>query len=255
MKTFDSDGVEIAFYEEGEGEPILLIHGFASNAHVNWIYPNWAKELARAGRRVIMVDNRGHGASDKLYDVNAYSSPEMAEDARRLLDHLDIEKADVMGYSMGARISAFLSINHPERVRTVVFGGLGNGMVTGVGAPEPIAAALEAPSLDAVKHATGRTFRQFAEQTGSDLKALAACMRSSRQKITPDELATLNTPALVAVGTRDVVAGSAQALADLLPDAEVLDIVDRDHMLAVGDKIYKAGVLDFLARRSLPLRN
>ncbi|MBB4301707.1 pimeloyl-ACP methyl ester carboxylesterase [Rhodobium orientis] len=249
MTHFDSDGVSIAYYEEGEGTPILLIHGFASNAHVNWVYPGWVRDLSRAGRRVISIDNRGHGDSEKLYDTDAYGAPTMAEDAKRLLDHLDIERADVMGYSMGARITAFLGLNHPDRVRSVIFGGLGYGMVTGVGTPEPIAEALEAPSLDDVRHATGRTFRQFAEQTGSDLKALAACMRSSRQKIAPEMLSELQPPALVAVGTRDAIAGSPQALADLIPNADVLHIPDRDHMLAVGDKVYKAGVMDFLARQ------
>jgi len=235
MQTFDSDGVSIAYYEEGAGDPILLIHGFASNAHVNWVYTGWVKALTAAGHRVIMIDNRGHGASEKLYDAEAYGAPEMAEDARRLLDHLGIRHADVMGYSMGARISAFLAINHPTRVRKVIFGGLGLGMVTGVGAPEPIVAALEAPSLADVVHATGRSFRQFAEQTGGDLKALAACMRSSRQKISPEMLAKVRAPVLVAIGTRDVIAGSASGLADLLADA-------------VGDKTYKAGVLSFLGR-------
>lgn len=250
MKTFDSDGVRIAYCEEGAGDPILLIHGFASNGHVNWVYPGWVKTLTEAGRRVIYVDNRGHGESQKLYDTEAYGAPTMAEDARRLLDHLGIERADVMGYSMGARISAFLSLNHPERVRNVIFGGLGLGMVTGVGTPEPIAEALEAASLDDVTHASGRAFRIFADQTKSDRRALAACMRSSRQKIAAETLAGLEAPVLVAVGTRDVIAGSAKGLAGLLPNAEVLDIPGRDHMVAVGDKVYKAGVLDFLARHS-----
>lgn len=250
MKTFDSDGVRIAYYEHGQGDPILLIHGFASNAHVNWVYPGWVKSLTDNGRRVILVDNRGHGESEKLHEKEAYGAPTMAEDVRRLLDHLDIARADVMGYSMGARISAFLSLNHGERVRSVIFGGLGYGMVTGVGAPEPIAEALEAASVDEVTHATGRAFRLFAEQTKSDLKALAACMRSSRQKIGADMLAGLDKPVLVAVGTRDVVAGSAAKLAEILPNAEVLDIPNRDHMLAVGDKVFKAGALDFLQRNS-----
>ncbi len=250
MKSFDSDGVRVAYYDEGRGDPILLIHGFASNAHVNWIYPGWVKTLVASGRRVISIDNRGHGESEKLHDKEAYGAPTMAEDVRRLLDHLGVERADVMGYSMGARISAFLSLNHAERVRSIVFGGLGMGMVTGVGAPEPIAEALEAASLDDVSHATGRAFRLFAEQTKSDLKALAACMRSSRQKIAAETLSKLDKPVLVAVGTRDVVAGSAARLAEILPKAEVLDIPNRDHMLAVGDKVYKAGALDFLQRHS-----
>ena len=117
MHKFNSDGVEIAYEMAGEGEPILLIHGFASTGRVNWWDTGWVKTLTEAGRRVITIDNRGHGNSEKLYDPVFYPGSEMAEDARRLLDHLGIDQADVMGYSMGARISAYLTMNNPGRVR------------------------------------------------------------------------------------------------------------------------------------------
>jgi len=173
----------------------------------------------------------------------------MAEDVRALLDHLGLASADVMGYSMGARIAAFLALAHPARVRSVIFGGLGGHLVDGVGLPETIADALEAPSLAAVTDPQGHMFRAFAEETKSDLKALAACIRGSRQTLTRAEIAAIRMPALVAVGTKDVVAGSAQELAALLPAGRALDIPGRDHMLAVGDKVFKQGVLDFLAQR------
>ena len=249
MATFLSDGLEIAYSDSGAGEPILLIHGFASNRHVNWDYPSWVTTLTRAGYRVISIDNRGHGESAKLYDPALYPAPVMAGDACRLLDHLQIERADVMGYSMGARITAFLALQNPERVRSAVFGGLGMAMVTGMGSSQPIIDALRAERAADIADQTGRSFRLFAEQTGSDLAALAACMSASRQKIGAEDIAKLAVPALVAVGTRDDIAGSAEGLAGLIPGAEVLDITGRDHMLAVGDKVYKTGVLDFLARR------
>ncbi len=249
MPRFRHDGVEIAFLDEGAGEPIALIHGFASNAATNWLNPGWIDTLTKAGRRAIALDNRGHGASAKLYEPAAYHSSLMAEDVRALLDHLGLASADVMGYSMGARIAAFLALAHPGRVRSVIFGGLGSHLVDGVGLPETIADALEAPSLAAVTDPQGRMFRAFAEETKSDLKALAACIRGSRQTLTRAEIAAIRMPALVAVGTKDVVAGSAQELAPLLPAGRALDIPGRDHMLAVGDKVFKQGVLDFLAQR------
>ncbi len=249
MASFKNGAVEIAFLDEGQGEPIVLVHGFASTKEVNWVAPSWVTTLTRAGCRVIALDDRGHGASSKLYDPAQYHSATMAEDVRALLDHLSIERADVMGYSMGARISAYLALEHPDRVRSLILGGLGARLVEGVGLPQSIANALEAPSLDAVTDPTGRTFRAFAEQTKSDLKALAACIRGSRQTLTREEVASIRTPTLIAVGTKDNVAGSAQALAALMPNARALDIPDRDHMLAVGDKVYKAGVLEFLKAR------
>jgi pimeloyl-ACP methyl ester carboxylesterase len=246
MPSFHNGDVEIAYLDEGEGEPIVLVHGFASSKNVNWVYPTWVSELKKAGRRVIALDNRGHGASSKLYDPADYHSATMADDVRALLDHLGVARADVMGYSMGARIAAFLALAHRERVRSVIFGGLGGHLIDGVGLPESIADALEAPSLAAVTDPQGRVFRSFAEQTRSDLKALAACIRGSRQTLTRAEVARIDMPALVAVGTRDEVAGSARELAALLPAGQALDIPGRDHMLAVGDKVFKEGVLAFL---------
>ena len=247
--TFETDGVEIAYLAAGEGEPIVLVHGFASNKEVNWVAPGWVSTLTRAGRRVVALDNRGHGTSAKLYDPAAYHSACMAEDVHALLDHLDLPRADVMGYSMGARNTAFLALAHPERVRSVIFGGLGINLVDGAALPPSIADALEASSLAAVQDPFGRTFRAFAEQTQSDLKALAACIRGSRQTLSRDDVAAIAVPVLVAVGAKDFVAGSAHDLAALIPGAQALDIPGRDHMLAVGDKVFKQGVLDFLAAR------
>jgi pimeloyl-ACP methyl ester carboxylesterase len=251
MPTFHNGDIEIAYFDQGEGEPIVLVHGFASTKEVNWVNPGWVSTLTRARRRVIALDNRGHGQSSKLYDPADYGAPLMAEDVRALIDHLNVERADVMGYSMGARITAFLAVNHPERVRSAIIGGLGIKLVEGHGGvmADVIVAALEAPSLADVTDPTGRAFRSFAEQTKSDLKALAACMASPREKLSREKVAGIGAPVLVAVGTKDDVAGSGEALAAIIPKARYLPIPDRDHMLAVGDRAYKAGVVDFLNQR------
>jgi len=247
MPSFQQDGVEIAYLDQGQGEPVVLIHGFASTKEVNWLNPGWIATLTGAGRRAIALDNRGHGASSKLYDPADYHSATMAEDARALLDHLGIDRADIVGYSMGARIAAFLGLAHPRRIRSIVMGGLGSRLVDGVGLPESIAEALEARSLADVQDAQARSFRAFAEQTRSDRSALAACIRGSRQTLSRTDCEKLGMPILVAVGSKDDVAGSAQDLARLLPQGRALDIPGRDHMLAVGDRVFKQGVLAFLA--------
>lgn len=249
MPTFRHGDVEIAYLDEGEGEPIVLVHGFASTKEVNWVNPGWVNALRRAGRRVIALDNRGHGHSTKLYDPAAYHTSLMAGDICALLDHLGLTSADVMGYSMGARNTAFLAVEHSDRVRSAILGGLGYKLVEGAGLSVVVASALEAPSLADVTDPTGRAFRSFAEQTRSDLKALAACIRGSRQTLTREQVGGIRLPVLVAVGTKDEVAGSAEALVALIPGARLLAIPERDHMLAVGDRAYKAGVLDFLNER------
>jgi len=250
MPSFHNGSVEIAYLDEGEGLPIVLIHGFASAKEVNWVNPGWFSTLKRAGRRVIALDDRGHGQSSKLYDPADYHTTLMAEDVRALMDHLGIGRADVMGYSMGARITAFLSVAHPERVRTAILGGLGIHLVDGVGLPESIADALEAPSLADVTDPQGRTFRAFADQTKSDRRALAACIRGSRQELSRDQAAKIVPPVLIAIGTKDDVAGSPHELAAVIPGSQVLEIPNRDHMLAVGDRVYKDGVVKFLEEQA-----
>ncbi len=249
MSTFHHGSVEIAYLDEGVGDPIVLVHGFASTKEVNWVNPGWVVTLAGAGRRVIALDNRGHGATTKLYDPADYRTELMATDVAALLSHLGVARADVMGYSMGARIAAFLAHARPHLVRSAILGGLGYHLIDGVGLPESIAEAIEAPSLNDVTDPQGRQFRAFADQTRSDRRALAACIRGSRQTLPRDAVMALRMPVLIAVGTKDEVAGSAEALAELIPGSKALPIPNRDHMLAVGDKVFKTGVLEFLKER------
>ncbi|WP_026606633.1 alpha/beta fold hydrolase [Methylocapsa acidiphila] len=254
MLEFFSPDARLAFVDEppaagGRGEPILLIHGFASNHAVNWYFPQWVKTLTEAGRRVIAFDNRGHGRSEKFYEPEAYGPTRMAEDARALLDHLDLETADVMGYSMGARIAAFLTKAHPNRVRSLILGGLGHYLVEGGGLSPGIAEAMEAPSLDNLVDPIERQFRAFAEATKSDLRALAACARGARQLLSKADLAQIDLPVLVATGSLDEIAGDGSKLASLFPAGHALDLPGRDHNRAVGDKAYKSGALEFLDKR------
>ena len=250
MPTFAHGPVDLAFLDEGEGDPIVLVHGFASNKEINWVMPGWVSTLRRAGRRAIALDNRGHGASTKLYDPAEYAIEKMAGDVVALLDHLGLPRVDVMGYSMGGRVTGFLAAKHGSRLRSAVIAGMGLGLIHGGPPRDNILAAIEGPSLADVTDPVGRAFRAFAEQTRSDRKALAACLRGYRQTLTREELAAITVPVLVAVGTRDDIAGPGKPLADLIPGARLLEIPDRDHMLAVGDKTYKAGVLKFLEERS-----
>jgi pimeloyl-ACP methyl ester carboxylesterase len=249
MPSFHNGAVEIAYLDEGEGDPIVLVHGFASSKNVNWVYPTWVSELKKDGRRVIALDHRGHGESTKLYDPEDYHIGTMAGDVRALLAHLEIPQADMMGYSMGSRITAFLAHSQPALIRSAILGGLGMGLISGGGPGENVALALEADSLDDVTDPVGRTFRAFADQTRSDRRALAACLRGSRRLMSRDDAAAIAVPVLIAVGTTDEIAGSAHDLQQVIANSEVLDIPNRDHMRAVGDRVYKAGVLDFLSRR------
>lgn len=250
MHSFIHDGFEIAYIdrkpEQGAGEPVLLVHGFSSSYHVNWVAPGWIKALTEAGYRAIAFDNRGHGRSSKSYDEADYQTLAMAGDGVALLDHLNLERAHIFGYSMGARISAQLAITYPDRVGSLILGGLGYGMVDGVGDWDPIAEALLADDTSTIVHPRGKMFRTFADQTKSDRNALAACIVTSRELISSEQVSRISAPTLIGIGTKDDIAGSGQKLADLIHEAEAFDIEGRDHMLSVGDRSWKAKVLDFL---------
>src|SRR5206468_7254547 len=141
----------------------------------------------------------------KLYDPKDYSIDIMAGDVAALMDHLAIARADMMGYSLGARITGWLGFTQPQRLRSAIFGGLGIGLIKGGGPGENVAAALEAPSLDEVTDPVGRTFRAFADQTRSDRKALTACLRGSRELMSEAQVAAIRVPALIAVGSKDEI--------------------------------------------------
>ncbi|MDE2578504.1 MAG: alpha/beta fold hydrolase [Hyphomicrobiales bacterium] len=254
MPTFQSDGLELFYIDEAptgadRDEPIILIHGFASTHAVNWVFPMWVKTLTADGRRVVAFDHRGHGRSAKLYDPALYHTEKMAQDALRLLDHLGIGRADVMGYSMGARVSARLTFDHPDRIRSLILGGLGYHLVDGVGLPLGIADAMETDRPDLLADPQQKTFRAFADATKSDLRALAACIRGSRQVLEIEEVAAIRTPTLICIGTQDDVAGDGRKLAAAMGAARAVDIPGRDHNKAVGDKVYKSAVLEFLRER------
>ena len=248
MPQFQSDGLSLAYQSFGEGFPVLCIHGFASSGKVNWIETGWVETLTRAGYRAITLDNRGHGDSDKPTDPELYYPSLMAEDAVKLLDHLGIERAVILGYSMGARISAFMAYAHEDRVACAIFGGMGMNLINGLSDGNDIIAGLLAPSLAELTHPTARQFRIFADHTGADRAALAACMETSRQPMARADVRRIAVPVLVAVGEADEMAGPPEPLAELLPQGEAFVIPKRDHMRATGDKAFKTAALEFMGK-------
>src|SRR5690349_20452472 len=182
MDRFTSfDGVGIAYTVQGDGPDALLLHGFAADHRVNWVAPGVVDELVAAGRRVIALDARGHGESDKPHDPAAYENDAMQRDAQGLLDHLGVEHVDIVGYSMGALVSARLVPDEP-RTRSCVLGGIGRRVRCGNPlSPERragIADALEAGERATVSDPSARAFRAFADSTGADRRALAAFQRA-----------------------------------------------------------------------------
>ena len=242
--TFDSNGVRIRYQVYGEGEPIVLVHGFASSIQGNWASTGWIETLAPL-RQVVALDCRGHGKSGKPHAPESYGT-EMSDDVMRLMDHLDVETADLIGYSMGALISLRLLLDRPERFRSVVLGGIGNAITKRMRGRPGVAEALLAGKAGEVKDPVGRAFRAFAEASGNDLIALAACQNARSEPLNRERLGEVAIPVLVVVGERDALIANPEELAGAIPGARLVTIPGRDHLTAVPDDRFKKAVVEFL---------
>ncbi len=250
------DGVKIAYEIVGDGaDVVMLVHGFASDRNQNWKAPGWYDTLTGAGYCVIALDCRGHGESGKPHDPEFYGHDTMAGDVIAVLNDSDVEFAHLMGYSMGGFIGIHVLMSYPERVQKFVIGGVGGSYLhpstvdDAVADPmrrNMIAEALLAPDKNTITNATARAFREFAEQPGKDREALAACMRADRKAFTAAQLAQSQRSVLVVCGEKDVLTGPPGPLAAAFAQGCAVTIPNRDHMTAVGDKLYKQAVLDFL---------
>lgn len=246
-QTFDSDGVKIHYVDQGSGEPVVLIHGFTASHQMNWELPGITAALAKQ-YRVIGIDNRGHGKSDKPHGADQYGV-NMVQDVIRLLDHLEIDQAHVVGYSMGGFITGNLIVNYPERVASAVIGAAGWYQH-----PEPHFALLDeiGDALESgdgigplLKHLTpeGRqppSERMIKSSTQmlmlmNDPQALAAAIRGMKGlMVTRDQLAANQVPAVAVVGSLDPLKTGVDEMAAVMGNLEVAVIDGADHMTAIG---------------------
>ena len=267
MPRFTSfDGVEIAYQAWGMGADadatpaapatqlplVVLHHGFIADANLNWVGPGVVAALLHAGRRVVALDARGHGASGKSHDPGAYGEEKMAADLRRLFDLCGAQQIDVVGYSMGAVVS-LLTASQDTRVRRLVVGGVGGGLAeqgglsARAGARGAIAAALRAADTAGIQDPVAVRFRTLADRVGygeSDRAALAACAEAAFTSTIA--FGQITAPTLVLVGDADPIAARPEVLAGAIPQAQ-LRVIAGDHLSAVINPEFAAAIVEFLA--------
>jgi pimeloyl-ACP methyl ester carboxylesterase len=256
MATFNSGGLSLAFDDiqpaEAAAGTVLLAHGFATSRAENWRRLGWYGAFERKGYRVIAMDMRGHGESEKPHDPAAYGRDALVGDLIALLNHVGVERVDLLGYSMGARLSLQLALQHPHRISNLIVGGIGGRMLQPPPAPSggptmTMPEAMLAEDPETIKDPTLKGFRLFAEQQGEDRAALAACSQGrGGAALGPDELAMISMPTLVVAGSRDQMAGDPQVLADAIPGARSVTLPACDHFSAIPHALFKAAVFDFL---------
>jgi pimeloyl-ACP methyl ester carboxylesterase len=260
--SFLSNGVKIHYIEQGQGEPVLLIHGFSASAMANWVLPGVFGNLAKH-YHVIALDNRGHGGSGKPHEIEKYG-PEMVEDAIRLLDHLKIEKAHIVGYSMGGFITEKLVVTHPERVICAVVGGAGwSRAEDDHSVIEAVAKSLEAgngiaPLMKALTP-PGRPvptdeqvkLRNQMIMANNDPKALAACMRGMLNlETTKQQLENNKVPVLAIIGEKDPLKVGVDNMTGVLANLKVVVVPNGDHMSTFQSPKFIQVINEFLNEHS-----
>jgi pimeloyl-ACP methyl ester carboxylesterase len=249
MPDFQSGGMRIAYDEIGtreSGRPVILVHGFSSNRGENWRRLGWYGAFERKNIRFAAYDCRGHGESAKPHDTAEYTREKMVGDVFALMDHLQAPRADLLGFSMGARIVLAAALAHPERVPMVIAGGIGGQIFEPPPPGNPMADAMDADDPATISEPLLRSFRQFADEQGEDRKALAACARAANPAFTRAMLAQIKVPTLIVAGSRDELAGDPRVLADAIPGARAVTLPGCDHFSAIAHGLFKGTVIDFL---------
>jgi len=248
MAWFTSDGLQLAYDEFGRSDArkaIVLVHGFSSNRNENWKRMGWYDAIAGKGLRGLALDCRGHGESAKPHDAAQYDRRRMVGDVFALMDHAGVERAHVLGFSMGAHIALGAALQDGGRIDHLVVAGVGGRIFEPARDPEGMGKAMEAASPDDIADPMLKSFRHFADEQKEDRLALAACSRGPREAITRDALFAIRRPALVIAGARDELAGPPQGLAKEIAGAKAVSIPGCDHFSMIAHGLFKANVFDF----------
>ena len=242
------DDVALHYAVRGEGRPVALLHGFTSSHTGNW-GRGWIDLLADRGFRVVGLDFPSHGKSGRVYDSARVTTDRLARDVVALLDELEIERADLFGFSMGGGVALKLASEHPDRSARVVVSGVGDAALNRLHDPREIAdirAAFEADAADDIASPTAQAIRQRAQLGGNDLKALAPFLRNGGWPGALDAEQPVQASVLLIVADDDQFMGEVGELSRWLAHAEVIRVPGCDHYTVLNDETVRNGVLDFL---------
>lgn len=251
MPEFERAGVSLSYDDvrpaAGADRTLVLVHGFASNKAEGWRRTGWYGALERRGVRAVAIDQRGHGQSAKLHEPDAYRREELMADLLALLDHLELGRVDLFGYSMGSRTALAAAIAAPDRFDHLVLGGVGGRMLDERPPADgnPMAEAMLAEDPESISQPFLKSFRQFADEQGEDRRALAAFTQARNPPFDREAAQALPIPVLVVNGARDQ-AGDPQALAQVFPAGKSAVVPGCDHFSAIPHALTKAAVFDFL---------
>ncbi len=248
MNFTNASGQTIAYDDIGSPDlkTVVLVHGFSSNRAEGWRRTGWYAAMEKRRERLIALDLRGHGQSEKSHDPSDYGQSAMASDIIALMDHLEVERATLIGFSLGARLSLIAALDHSHRFDHLVLGGIGARIFDPPRHIDQMAQAMETEDLEAIDNPLLKSFRHFADEQGEDRLALAACSRGEGHGFDPDALFAVRAPTLVVAGARDLLAGSPEGLAEAIPGAKAVSLPGCDHFATITHASFKGKVFDFL---------
>ncbi|HXH36577.1 MAG TPA: alpha/beta hydrolase [Plantibacter sp.] len=248
--VMSNDGLRLATYlhEPAAGTEergsIVAVHGFASSAGLNWDLAGWTRTLTRAGYRLLTLDQRGHGASDKPTDPAAYRTDGLVDDVLTVLDGYGLDEPHYLGYSLGSRVGWRLGVLHPGRVRSLSLGGLPEG--DSLRDFDLAAAQARIATGEPITDILTQTYVSMAEGVpGNEVAALIALVEGLRGGPQPNTAQVPALPMLLVTGDDDAVAAGSRRLAEAA-GARYVGLPGREHFNAVSSRAFKDAVLAFL---------
>lgn len=247
--VMSAEGYQIATYSWGDpdADTVVCVHGFASSCRDNWVETGWVRALTAAGYRVVGVDQRGHGASDKPHDPHAYSMDAFVADLVAVLDTYLVDGVRYLGYSLGARVGWQLAVDAPEHVGRAVLGGIPDGRPLGRLRIDQARAYAE--SGMPVEDVVTQNYIRLAERVrDNDLRALVALAEGMRfGDADPDPDRPPRQPVLFATGSEDAILERSRTLAASAPEGTFVEIPGRHHFNTPGSRAFRESALGFLA--------
>lgn len=251
QQVYAADGTRLATYTWGDIDApvVVAVHGFASSARDNWVLTGWVRDLTKAGYRVLALDQRGHGLSQKPHDPDGYRIRTLATDVETVMDAYLVDDAQYVGYSLGARVGWEVVRDLPQRIGRAVLGGVPDGIPLARLDLDQVRAYL-ADGIP-VEDQTTQNYIALTERVpGNDLAALVALAEGMRASgtIDPDPDDAPNRPILFATGSKDAIIEGSRALASAAPGGEFFEIPGRNHFTAPGSRDFRNAALAFLAQ-------
>lgn len=252
MPRYVNDGLSLHYEVHGAGRPVVLLHGITVSFAGNYAFCGWVERLTAHGLQVIGLDFRGHGKSEKPHDHAAYGTEKLAGDVVALLDHLRIDRASLVGYSLGSIIALHLLHSAPQRCGCSVLIATGDGLIglspyTTDEVNPQLLAALRRPEFPADLLPHVAAYWTFATKVGGDREACAAAASAIYPPCSAEDAASIKVPVLVVSGERDPVLGRGPRLSQALFRGRYVEVADADHFMLSCDEKAQVMIAEFLA--------